>query len=232
MANRLLDVSFCCSRSRGLAGGGGLGIGGQGLKAVELGGFLVHPVVVCVTRLVCQELEEAPTLIELETEGTLAKQWQKQHKQLRDRHDLHGLERWSLRHRVGGVAPTNLRVRDAIDLAWQLEQRKAIIETREPNLNLVLDTSQAMSRMPVTVGRVRSIVRNSNFFSYALQRLIHPEEHLKLMGCPRPLDIASVVQSQHRLRDLTGEAMSSPCAGGVLACLLANISPEGLWAEQ
>ena len=161
-------------------------------------------------------------------DGQASKQWQKQHAALRDRHRLGELEPWSLRHRMGGVGQQG-RVHDAINVTWQLEQRRALEQGRAPCENIILDTSQAMSRNPVMTGRVRSIVRNSSFFSYAMQRLIRPSEHLALLGFPDAMALAESVGSAHSVRDLSGEAMAAPCAGGVLACLLVNLASEEVW---
>ena len=151
--------------------------------------------------------------------------WQQSHAKLRESLGLCEQDRWSRQHGRHGL-PYGERVSDTIDLAWQ--QHVALSRRNgepSPSLQLVLDTSQSSYRSAVAP-TFRSIVCNSTFFAFARNRMVHPREHMRILGWPEEY-IPDCSASQ--LRDLSGESMAMPSIAGIFASVVANM--PGIWSD-
>ena len=148
--------------------------------------------------------------------------WKAQHAKLRKEvPKLDGDQQFSSTHVLRDVRPNQHRIKDAIDLTWDLHKAAGNSETS----TVVLDTSQSMQRKPFC-GHFRSMTQGSTYFLLPQSRMILPREHLRLLGFPS-LDSAGLKPSQ--VRALAGQAMGMPSVGAVMASLLLCLPGGGVF---
>ena len=129
--------------------------------------------------------------------------------------------RWSQEREM--MLVSGARERDLVDLCWALEFNKGVE-------NLFIDLSQTAGRKPWS-RHLRSMVMNSAFFSYELQRQLIGREHLMLLGFSK--DAMSRIPpeiSDNQIKGLAGEAMGLPSVAAVMVAAMTAI--DELWAQS
>ena len=151
--------------------------------------------------------------------------WKTKHSRLRQEAGVSSspITRWSDHALLLGI--TTDRARDLLDIAFQIHQMTA---GESVKCRLLCDVSQDAHRR-LWSNHFRSLVKASTYYSFALDRCVFAEEHLRALGFPH-LDLEGF--SEHCLRDLAGEAMSAPAVGTVLMGILCSFpSDAGLWSS-
>ena len=142
--------------------------------------------------------------------------WKGKHASMRAKLEAVG-EKWSSTHSLKGI--TTERGKDVVDLCHEITKDDA----------MVVDISQDASRLP-WAKRVRSIVKNSELYSFSKDRTLHGVEHLRLLGFPTQK--LNIPLTASELKDVSGEAMAVPAIGLVTFCLLHSVAfPDALWDE-
>ena len=154
------------------------------------------------------------------------RRWQISHAKIRSEKGLLEEDRWSRDHDLSAYSA---RVRDSVDLFWQLQAAEARASGHwPPSRRLILDTSQSSARSPLAT-TFRSIVCNSTFYSYARARMVAPEEHYRILGWPDSR-IPSC-QTPHQMRDCAGDSMAMPSATGVATAVMCHLR-GGVWERN
>ena len=113
-------------------------------------------------------------------------------------------KRWSEDHELLGIRTA--RCRDVVDLGW----------AHSLTTPLYCDVSQSASQKPWSK-TLRSMVSQSQFYSYSRDRLITSREHWQLLGFDATrLKFLDLSPSQ--VKNLAGEAMAPPNV--TLVCML------------
>ena len=147
--------------------------------------------------------------------------WKLTHQKVRaDYHIATDSVMWSTQHKLRGVPQGAARVRDCIDLAYQVVTAK---DADADLTNLLVDISQDGSRQAWS-SHLRSLTKTSSFYSYQVDRLLCASETLSALGFPTHLSWQNMSEAQ--IRDLAGESFAVPCASTcalVLAGLLSDL---------
>ena len=91
-------------------------------------------------------------------------------------------------------------------------------------LGLLVDISQSVNRHPWTLGRLHTVTTSTKAYSFALERVLAPEEVLMMYGWPRPMAEAPHSIGRSRMRNLVGETMALPTIGAAIAAVLVAAS--------
>ena len=121
-------------------------------------------------------------------------------------------------HEIWSWSHLNHRSKDIIDYCFAHESAK-----REGELpaGLVVNISQDLCRKAWCYG-CPTICRSSELFAFDYQRVLHPAEHLAIMGFRlEALDLTSL--SHKELKDLTGDGMSMGCVVAVITVVLNSL---------
>ena len=126
--------------------------------------------------------------------------------------------------------PSSARVVDVLDLAWAVTAKKyAHIPEQERDSGLYVDVSQSGSRLPWSLGSVRSITTSSSIYSFKERRLLVAPEVLALLGFPcQRMNLDWLHPA--KLQDLAGEAMALPAIGLCGLCLAKSL--PNLWVDR
>ena len=132
---------------------------------------------------------------------------------------------WSSHARMQGISCTP-RHREILDVAF-LDAERNLVEhglrtTREDIANnLFCDVSQNLSRKPW--GGLRTLTTSTILYSFQKDRLILPEEGLRILGFPSTSTLVRGI-SQGDVSDIVGQAMAVPAVVlPTMALLLAAI---------
>eukprot|EP00971_Amphidinium_carterae_P248828 4939078-Amphidinium_carterae.4 len=92
----------------------------------------------------------------------------------------------------------------------------------------LVDVTQCISRKCHSA-HFRGMCSGSTYFSYKLDRVITPLEHLLVLGWPQQSAMgrmSNLSLNPGQIRDLAGESMSPPCIGAVMTALAVSLD---LW---
>eukprot|EP00971_Amphidinium_carterae_P352644 6492685-Amphidinium_carterae.8 len=133
---------------------------------------------------------------------------------------------WRASKQLRGVSATE-RVREVIDIAYA-RYHKQHAEKGDDTLRQcpwLLDVTQCISRK-CHCTHFRAMCSGSTYYSYSLDRMITPVEHLLVLGWPQQsaLDrLGKLSLNPGQVRDLAGESMSPPCIGAVMTALALTL---------
>ena len=152
--------------------------------------------------------------------------WKTKHAKVREDHGVaEDAPAWSATHLLRGVPVRGERMRDCIDLAYQLAVARSPPQLKVEDL--VVDVSQDGSRM-AWAGHLRSVTRSSQFYWFRGDRLICAGETLSCLGFPSTLNWEGLSEAQ--VKDLVGEVFAVPCATTCIL-VLATLLPD-LWSTN
>ena len=117
-------------------------------------------------------------------------------------------KRWTTTHERKGISRSQARLLDAIDLTFQLASHGDESLAAE----VMVDLSQQIDghRRPWRTDGpgFKSMTQNTEFFSFAVDRLLSPEEHMQALGFPDEASLDYSCVSWPQLRSLSGDAMA------------------------
>ena len=176
-------------------------------------------------------LLKVPSANDYEADET--KKWVGIHKRCKaDLKDMPELS-WSKEKKLTGLAKVP-RVVEAVDIAY-LRYHAAEVAAGRANRSdskllacpWFLDTTQCISRK-AHCDHIRGMCSSSVFYSFALDRILTPKEHLLALGWGEgALNLTPVTQAQ--VRELAGESMSVPCIALLLHCVALQLD---LWDTE
>jgi hypothetical protein len=127
--------------------------------------------------------------------------------------------------------PPSIRMQDAANVGFLAACKKANAEPSDPRIvqGHFIDLNPSV-HMKVW-GMARGMCTHSLFYSYELERVLEPQEHLQLLGYD-----AAALNLEHlseaNVKDLAGNAHCLRQATIVLAAMLHSVHFPGLWANR
>ena len=146
-------------------------------------------------------------------------------------------KQWCARSTLRGLGLWQHRARATIEVCWlrsvfdKLKGNMTLPFSEEDRrmlaADLYVDYSQSMSRLPY--GSLRTITTSSRMYSFALDRVIMPQENFFLLGWPRSLQCSFLNDTE--ARNISGEGQVLPCLATALVALVLN-TDLGIWQNN
>ena len=140
---------------------------------------------------------------------------------------------WSGRASMGGCVGSS-RQRDVVDVCYvnmchKLGLNPALPDTKATirSLELYCDVSQNVNRSPWSFKKIRCATTSSRNYSFALDRLLVPEEVLMAYGWPRAVAEAHTQVPVTVMDDLVGETMALQTLAMVMLAVITAASSKG-----
>eukprot|EP00971_Amphidinium_carterae_P348147 6490349-Amphidinium_carterae.2 len=141
--------------------------------------------------------------------------WKNKHAEVRKKEKCEGIPCWAGTDTLQWPGLETQRVKDVINLAWQVNVKKLGADLINP-FKLYVDVSQSGHHRPWVYGKLRSVTTSSVIFNFGARRCLLPEEVFAILG----FDEAKFgTLSSFAKKDLVGECMALPCVAMCLAAL-------------
>jgi hypothetical protein len=161
------------------------------------------------------------------------RKWKAHSADIRRKHNIPGPGlAWSWckqdRVRLAGVPRTD-RVRDVVDVALAVARlRNPATPLAELTQKLYVNTSQSVSRVPVSLRHPPTPTTTMSIYSYGRDSILSPRAFMRWMGWPQSLIHENF--SFGELNILVGNSFSVPLSALTLAALYAN--PQAPWWQS